>query len=210
MLTLPDAVDWSAVSTDDLKQQLADCLTMTARALARASEIYMELERRGVDLHAVRTGIGYYLPRIARGELTAEAVIAFAGQRVVLQRMVGMPPEEQRRLAAGGHVTIAVRTETGEIRAVERNIAELSAREAIQAIDSGRVRPIESQIKTVAAAVVRPSSPTRRSGSRAKIRADRSSGQIVIGAIRIDPHDLTSALRQLGLQLLRIDPGEGA
>ena len=89
------------MSTEQLKSELANGLTMTAQGLSHLSVIWMELESRGVDLSDLKNGIARTLPLIGRGLLAAEAVVSFAGRPAVLKFLEGMDIEEQRRIANG-------------------------------------------------------------------------------------------------------------
>lgn len=93
-----------SMSTEQLKSELAKGLTMTADGLTHLGAIWMELESRGADLSSLREGIAETLPLIGRGLLAAESVIAFAGSPV-LKYLEGINLDEQRRLAAGKHVS---------------------------------------------------------------------------------------------------------
>lgn len=139
--------DLSSLSPADLRAELAHALTATARGLGRAAAIWGELERRGESLPDLRSGLATWLPRIARDELAAEAVIAFAGQRMLLNRMIGMPLDQQRNLAAGNAVSIAVINERGEVVGEDIPLSRLSSRQVVLAVDDGRIRPLAAQIK---------------------------------------------------------------
>lgn len=195
--------DLSAASSDDLRARLADALTATADGLYRAAAIWIELRRRG-EAPDLRSGLAEWLPRIARRELAAETVIAFAGQRMLLGRITGMPLDEQRRLAAGETVTVAEVNEAGEIVGRQKPLRQLSSREVLLAIDSGEVRPLTAQVRSLSHSITSARRPRAQSGqSTAVIRADRQAGLLVVGRSRLAPTDLVSALHALGYRLTR-------
>lgn len=84
-------------TTDELRSELANALSLTADHLRYLGAIWGELTRRGEDLSELRAGMGFYLEKIAAGQLLAETVVKYAGQPGVLRR-VGMLPIERQRL----------------------------------------------------------------------------------------------------------------
>lgn len=94
------------MSTEDLRSELARAVTMTADALAFLATCWAELERRGEDLSTLRIGLAPYLRQVASGELAPEAVLAFAGKKMVLRWVSRQPIEEQKRLAARPAVSL--------------------------------------------------------------------------------------------------------
>ncbi len=193
----------AALATSELRAALAVAITATADGLARAAVIWSELSRRGEATPELRSGLATWLPRIARRELAAEAVIAFAGQRLLLQRMIGMPLDEQRRYAAGSTMPIAVFDAAGKVTGEERPLNTLSSRQVVIAVDSGTIRPLSAQIKMLSAM---QSTPRRQHAphTTVSITADPASGIIQIGHARIRPSDLNEALHQLGLRITKI------
>ena len=203
----PNLPQFEELSNEELRALLVKKVSLSAVSLMEAAEIWKELQRRGVEMSAFRSGLGMYFPRIARGELAAEAVVAFAGQRVLLQHMIGMPLDEQRRYAAGEPITVADRDDDGQIMGAQRRLSEMSAREVTLAIADGRVRPLKVQAESLARKVTRAAPRRAKSGSTARIRADVSAGTLAIGRTRLEPLDLASALRALGFDLVRRKDG---
>ena len=190
----------SAKSNAELRQELADQLSLTAKGLMRAAAIWSELTRRGIDMSSLRAGLAIYLPRIARGELAAEAVIAFAGQRMLLQHMAGMDLDEQRRLAAGEPITLAERDDEGRVLGVQRRLAEMTSREVLLALSDGRVRTLKEQTGSLIRSIAKPARRRSATGSTTTIKA--VDGQLQIGRSRIEPADLAGALGRLGFKIV--------
>jgi len=92
------------LSTDDLRSHLARAIEMTAEAISYMASVVDELERRGEDLSAMRSGLLPYLRAVAARRLAPEAVVAFAGQRMFLRSLERLPLEEQREIASGKKV----------------------------------------------------------------------------------------------------------
>lgn len=134
--------DLSAMGVDDLRSELARQIDMTAQQVARLALIWRELERRGEDLSALRSGIGSYLSAVASGRLLPEAVVRLAGNRIALRAVALLELEAQRALLDIG--TVQVVRDGG---AATVPVHRLTAGDISRAIDTvnGRVRPIAEQ-----------------------------------------------------------------
>jgi hypothetical protein len=130
-----------ALDTPTLRSELSRILTLSADHLAYMAAIWQELEARGENLSELKTGLGVYLPLIAARKLDAEVVVKFAGNKTLINAMVSLPIDEQRRLAHGG--TVAVIDEHGTTKNVP--IIQLRGRQIKMVIDAGRIRPPEEQ-----------------------------------------------------------------
>ena len=193
----------SSLTNEQLRSELATQIMLTAESLYRAAKIWTELKRRGVDLSALRSGLALYLPRIARSELAAETIVAFAGQRTLLQHLVGMPLNEQRRYASGDVIDIVERDPEGQFQTVSRQLFDLSGREVIQVLEEGRVRSVDEQKSTLIRQNQQPTRLRRYTGSTSRISA--RNGLLNIGRLRLDPLDLAPALKSLGFELKMIE-----
>lgn len=185
----------AAMDTPALRAELASALGLTARHLLYLAAVWAELERRGEDLSDLRTGIGAYLPLIAAGAVLPETVVRFAGQPTVLRSVSALPPEEQRRLAAGGGVPIVVRS--GE-RYEERQLPAhaLTASQARLVFGDRKVRSVAEQVAVLTAAAPKPAkagAPPRRG----KARADREKGVIRVGKVVVAVADVVAALADM-------------
>ena len=194
-------VEYEKLTNEQLRVELAKQISLTSSSLMRAAEIWTELQRRGVDMSAFRSGLALYLPRIARLELAAESVVTFAGQRKLLQHLVGMPLEDQRRYAAGEPVKVAERDESGRVVELTRRLTELSGREVDQVLGQGRIRSMSEQKSSLAHADGQPTRIRRRAGSSARVLA--RDGLLHVGRVRLEPLDLAIALKALGFDLVR-------
>lgn len=206
-MTLPASKDFSKFSTADLHAKLARALEATVAGIYEAAGIWSELNRRGETLPRL-PGIMQFLPRVARGELAAETIIAFAGQLTLIGSMAGMPLEEQRKYAGGELVSVATFNDDGKPVAESKPLAALSAREVKLVVDQGQVRPLKAQINSLKHSRTRAvTSPPR---TMVTIQADIAGGVLIVGQARVSPTDLTAALRRLGFRLERIDRGADA
>lgn len=141
-LIVPDRNEITGWDTARLRSELTRAVTLTAAGLAYLAMIWNELTRRGEDLSELRSGLATYLPMIANGTLAAEAVVQFAGQRGLLNRLAHRPLDEQRRLAEGEPVPVAIGAEERLLTARQLTMRQV----AIVFDDQGRVRsPIEQR-----------------------------------------------------------------
>lgn len=153
--TLAHLARLSELPTAELRQELARAIEVTADHLAYLAAVWSELERRGEDLSALRSGMGAYLPMIASGHLDAEAVVRFAGRKQLLRAVAQLPLPDQRRLARGDKLPVVVEQD-GEL--VEQSLpAEALKGPLIAAVlGDGRVRPAAEQRRALEAASGRP------------------------------------------------------
>lgn len=94
------------LTTEELHQHLTRAVEMTAQSIAYLAAVTTELERRGVDLSGVRSGLVPFFRSVAAGKLAAEAVVAFAGQKSLLKWLEKKPVEEQRAIAGGAEIVV--------------------------------------------------------------------------------------------------------
>jgi hypothetical protein len=183
--TLPQ--DLTQAATDALKRRLAEQMELSARHLVEMAAIWTELERRGEDLSALRTGLTDYLPRIAAGELDAHAVVQFAGHRQLLRYLSTLPIERQRHLLEVGEVDLVL-AESGET--TRRKLAHLSGREVTQVFGHGLVRSPADQARLMTAKTATQRAQARRSKKAASVR-------IRYGALEVDGERVTAGGKPL-------------
>jgi hypothetical protein len=90
----------SSFTDAELITQLRDSLSLSAKHIERAAEIWMELERRGIDLTPLKVGINEYLGAIGRGRLLPDALFTLAGNKVALAAFTRLDVREQKKLMA--------------------------------------------------------------------------------------------------------------
>src|SRR5262249_19556307 len=144
------------------------------------------------DLSELRSGIATYLPSIAAGTVTAEAVVAFAGQPRVLRAVTTLPPEEQRRLASGGTVPLVVASEKGYTHRMVP-LTALPGRAVSQVFGERCIRSETAQIALLSA----PAAPLHKSGKvvRGKIVVDRRMSVVRIGKAEVSLTEMIGALK---------------
>lgn len=141
-----NSAKWSAMSVEELRDELARALTITADALMYLAGVWRELESRGEDLSDLATGIGAYLPLIASGKLAAQAVVAFIGRKTVLRMIATLPTEKQLALASGEHVAV-VTEKNGLLTTKEMPVLAMPVSLALRVFEDGRIRSPEDQAR---------------------------------------------------------------
>lgn len=191
----PTVYELGAMSTQQLRGELARSLTMTARHLAYLAAIWRELENRGEDLTDLRTGLAVYLPQIAAGHLAAEAVIRFAGQPTVLRNIATLTIDQQRALADGQPVRVLTVNTDGDYESTELPAYALTAAQARLVFDAGKLRAPEEQRAILEAARVSAKRRTRP-GPDGRVRYDSRTDQLRIGRSAASVGEVVMALRE--------------
>lgn len=190
---LPTVYSLGAMSIQQLRGELARSLTMTAQHLAYLASIWHELERRGEDLSDLRTGLAVYLPRIAAGQLSADAVLRFAGQPTVLRNVATLPIDMQMHLAKGGPVRVLTATQSGDYDSLEIPASAMTAAQARLLITDGKIRSPEeqrAQLETARLNAARRSRP----GPMSRVRYDAKSDKIRVGSTSASVGEIINAV----------------
>jgi hypothetical protein len=186
-----------ALSTEELRAELASSLGGWAKQLLYCAAVWAELELRGEDLSDLRSGLGFYLPLIASGAVIPEVVVKFAGQPTILRAVAALPVADQTRLANGSPVEVAEKIgDTYTHRKLP--VAALPARLIRLVFGERTIRTIPEQIAILS---VSPTAPkTGKPPRRGPLKADRDKGIIFLGRTAIQPADLIAALGDLQSQ----------
>lgn len=164
------------VPTQELRGRLGQLLTLTANTLSEMAEVWIELERRGEDLSALRSGLMTYVRLIARREILPEAVVRYAGHKHILTKLAKMPLYAQEKLMRAPEVEVV--TNTG---IVSRKLHMMSPHEAEVALGTSGPRSIRSQrglIKQDNAAILR----------------EKNAFRVIVTPISSDEYDKLKAL----------------
>lgn len=133
----------SSLSKQELKNELARGLQITAKHLRHLATIWRELENRGEDLSDIRHGLMSYLPAIANGVMEPQLIVNYAGHKTLLSALSSLPIENQQKIAETGFVTVV--TEDGD--EVETPVNKLRASEINRIFDisSRKIRSTDEQ-----------------------------------------------------------------
>ena len=199
-ITTINQAQLSAMSTDDLKRELARGLSITADYLRYLSTVYQELVRRGIDVSDLRHGLMEYLPAIANKLMHPELVINYAGQKTLLSALSRLPYDVQDNLAQTGHVTIA-KTDGDMPQEVQVSLYDLSAADVYRVFADGYIRTPQEQYKQMV--LSKPPKKTARKTSNVKI--DKDTGMVKISSNVVEPKLLLTVLGEMyGLDLHKI------
>lgn len=190
---VPTPYELSAMSTQTLRGELARALTMTAHTLRRLAAIWRELERRGEDLTDLRTGLAVYLPMVAAGQLSADAVIRFAGQPLMLRTISTLPPEQQESLARGDVVEVLTQAQDGTWTGVQISAHAMTMPQARLLIGPGGLRSVEEQRAQVESAKVTKARSTRLA-TESRVRFDPKTDTIRIGNVKAPAGEVIGAI----------------
>ena len=133
------------MSVPELRRKLTECLSRTVDELKEAANIVRALEEKGEDLSDLRSGLFNYLRLIAYDQLLPEVVVRFAGSPALMRNVAALPLPDQKRLADGGQIELAVRRGT---KFDTRNVApvDLNKEQFHQVFAGGRIRSVQEQM----------------------------------------------------------------
>lgn len=180
-LALPTPYELGTMSTQMLRTALAQSLTMTAQHLRYLAVIWRELESRGEDLSDLRTGLAVYLPQIASGQLTADAVIRFAGQPTVLRAIATLPESDQVRMARGDSVQVLSAGDDGQYTAVDLPAHTLTSAQVRLLVGPGKLRSVAEQKSILEAAKLATAGRQRLGATAPRVRYDARTDRIMVG-----------------------------
>lgn len=187
------STELQAMSTEQLRGELARSLQLNAAQLLHLAAVWRELERRGEDLTDLRSGMGAYLPMIAGGRLAADAVVKFAGQPTLLRAMFDLPLDLQQELVNGKPLPVLGLDTAGNPRVTELPAYSLTAAQVRQVFGPARIRDQREQEAVLVQTVTRKKA-ARAAAPQARVRFDAQSDQLVIGRTRLPVASVFEAL----------------
>lgn len=138
-------------TTKELKTALSKGLTISAKQLSYLALIWRELEDRGEDLSALKSGLATYLPLIAADILDPEAVVRFAGQKTLLAHLSEIPIKEQRKLLKNNSVELVEFNRNGKLVSESVQLADLTSIQVKQVFHDGVILCADTQKETLLA-----------------------------------------------------------
>lgn len=182
------------LTTDELRDQLAAHLQLTAEHMLRTALVVRELEERGEDLTDLKLGLLPYLRRIAHGQVVPELVVRYAGFPALIQRLSSFPLPEQRKIAAGEPVELLVlRGETSDTRKVDP--LHLTRDQLYQVFARDHIRTTAEQAALLEDVRAKPRAPKRPKKTR--VRTDAERGGLVVGRSFVSVDEVLHALAEL-------------
>lgn len=182
--------DLYRMSREELRRELLLSVTRTAAELVRLSWVVRLLEERGEDLTDLRLALVPTLRLIAHGQLIPEIVVRYGHSSRLLGIARSLPIPDQKRLAEGERVPMAVQRPDGSFDQQMADPAIMSGRQINQVFAAGRIRSVEEQVLLLHDRPRKPARSRRESVGRITAVSD---GLIVKGTF-IPKADVIAAL----------------
>lgn len=190
-----DAAAIEAMGTPELKAELARSLQQSAAHLARLAWIVRVLEERGEDLSDLKIGLLGHLRRIAYGQVLPEIVVRFAESPLLMRKIEMLPIPDQRRIARGEPVPVAVQGPDGSFTHRLVDPIYLSADQARLALGPRGLRELPEQIALLEQ---RPRDRDRSSKAKfGRVTADPARRGLRVGRVFVPHADALQALAAL-------------
>lgn len=183
----------SDLTTEELHEALASETGTSAASFLRCCKILAEMNSRGETVPQMGKGIYIYYREIADGRVLPEFAQVFMGQ-YVLPHAKNLTHDQQRSLLKVPEVILVEMDSNGMFTPTVKNLSRMTKRETDLAFGPGGLRDVRSQKRSLKST---PVAKPRRSNSLV-IRADTTTGEIIIGQVRITPLMLVDAFKELG------------
>lgn len=196
-------------TTAELYAALAATVDQTSTAIVAASEILLELRKRGENHPLMREGVFVWFEHIAAGQLSPKAALAFAGVNSVIRKLVGLDTALQDRIADGEEIPVAELDSTGKIVRSQKPILRMDQAQLDRAFDASKLRPLPAQEKMLRSEQARDAA-SPKTAKKERITADQESGVLRVANTKIAPEELREPLRALGFRLIRVGASKEA
>lgn len=184
-----------SLTTEQLREELAQGLRVTAECLSRLAAVVRILEERGEDLSELRIGLIGYLRRIAHGQVLPEVVVRFADSPMLLRRIASLPLPDQKRLAEGEPVKLVVPQEGGPADHRMADPLRMTRDQITLVFAADHIRDTAEQLLVVQDRRSKP--VAKRLRDQRRVRPDRDRGGIVIGRAFAAQAEAVAALADL-------------
>ncbi|UTU09738.1 hypothetical protein CcrBL47_gp454 [Caulobacter phage BL47] len=189
------------LSLSELVARFTDARADLEANMKEACILLMELRRRGQSKPAWRKGVFQWAEQVANGSLHPRAALIMGESTQMIRGILGLPPEEQLRIAEGGVVTVAILRTDGVVVAEDQSIPQMSQVTFDLVFDQGVVRTFDAQKKILLDRASKRRA--HRSPNPVEIRVDRQSEEVIVGQVRLSVQELATALNQLGFKVER-------
>lgn len=183
------------LSNEQLKEELAKQLELSAGHLLRLALIVQVLENRGEDLSELRIGLIHHLRRIASGQVLPEVVVRFSGSPALLNIVSRLPLTEQQDLASGQPVRLVVPTPEGGYTHRLADPLLLTREQMTQVFAMDHRREDSEQILFLEARRLTP--PKEKPKVIGKIKVDRKNKTLYVKRTALPVSDVVEALADL-------------
>lgn len=181
-----------AMTSENLRAELAKSMRITAEHLVRMAAIVRVLEERGEDMSDLSFGMLRHLRRIAYGQMMPEVVVRFQDQPLLMDRVSLLPLPDQTRLLAGENVRL-VTVQDGKMDHRLVPLEAMTRDDIWQAFGKSGLRSDSEQIAVLRSRAERA---PKRSKSQAVI-VDMKRGGIMVDGLFISKADLIMYVQRL-------------
>lgn len=189
-----------AMSVADLKQNLADCLRVTAADMLKLALIVHVLEAKGENLDAMKMSLLYSLRKVACGQVLPEVLVRFGGNDRLLRLVANLPIQDQHKLARGEPLPLLVFTPNGANTTRMVNPLIISTNEREQLFDTDHIRNEAEQalyLDRKRQDEIRKQKRQKNTEIVGKFRVDRERGGAVAGRVFYATAELEAVVRAL-------------
>lgn len=170
--------------------------------MADVCHMLAELDSRGETHPAMGVGALRHFKLVANGTLSPLAAFVFNGIPSILDKLKGMPLDQQEGIAKGEKLDVVTIDLKGAVVVEQKPITRLAQPELNRVIVNAKIVPVKDQEKAARAAAARQ--PVRAT-TTSRIKVDKKARQLIFGNMKFAPEDLTDALRELGFRMVRIE-----
>lgn len=190
--------DLSGLATEELRQQLAEALRITALDFVRLAMIVTELESRGEDLETLKIGILHHLRKIACGQLLPDVVVRFYLMPVLISAIGNLPIPDQQRLASGELVQVAIQTPNGDLTHRLADPLEMTQAQRKQVFAKDHIRNLAEQRNFLDQQQTIQGTASKRTPEHiGQLRIDPERRGVVVARTFVSLSDLEAAVRVL-------------
>lgn len=192
------------MSVEQLLERLASLLNSAAQNLIDMANTVRELENKGHDLATLKCNLLPLLRLIGNGQIASEAIVRFSNNLPLLKLVSHLPLPDQIRLGQGELIDVAV-VEHGKRDVIKMDPLYMPYAQLRRIMEDGKIRSPGEQV------TVLMTTPKPVKKPVAKCIADRATGEIVIGKVRIAVGEVRLALEPFSkLTLAPIDAADTA
>ncbi len=135
--------EFDLMPTPDLLVELQRCVVGTVEFVSRAARIVRVLDARGERVPKLAL-VNLYRA-VGQKSLLPELVVKFADKKMLMSKIATLPAVEQKRLAEGEPIPVAVFGNDGEITHRMVDPADLQSAQITQVFGDGRLRSMAEQ-----------------------------------------------------------------
>jgi len=138
-------MDYSAQTTEMLRKELAEAIDLTEASVKKACAIIGVLSSRGENHRITKSNLFRWYRQVNSGKLSVSALIAFAGENSIIQRILHFPQEQQNLWADGEPIEYKTQKTDGSFEVVLFPIERFNVATLDLVFDDGKLRSLDAQ-----------------------------------------------------------------